>query len=115
MCLGEWVSSFDGSYTDLTRLKDLTNELIGRLCSAAVSVTRMKFDPGPLGHYHADPVVPSSTRTEIQVLKGLAIHFVTSPRGIELAYYQQRTPPAGLVDALVKAGPNAPEPVFAAQ
>ncbi|MBJ2329046.1 deoxyguanosinetriphosphate triphosphohydrolase [Schaalia cardiffensis] len=113
--LGEWMGSFDGSYADLARLKDLTSELIGRFCSAAVSATRVEFGPGPLGRYRADLVVPPSTRAEIQVLKGLAVHFVMSPRETEPVYYQQRTLLADLVDALVEVGPNALEPVFATQ
>lgn len=113
--LDEAFESFDGSYAALAGLKDFTSELIGRFCAAAVSATRVEFGPGPLGRYRADLVVPPSTRAEIQVLKGLAVHFVMSPRETEPVYYQQRTLLADLVDALTEAGPKALEPMFAAQ
>lgn len=105
---------FDGSYAALAGLKDLTSELIGRFCAAAVSATRVEFGSGALGRYRADLVVPPSTRAEIQVLKGLAVHYVMSPRETEPVYYQQRTLLADLVDALLEAGPVALEPMFAA-
>ena len=112
--LDAWVREFDGTYASLAALKDLTSELIGRFCAAAVSATRVEFGPGALGRYRADLVVPPSTRAEIQVLKGLAVHFVMSPRESEPVYYQQRTLLADLVDALMEAGPAALEPMFAA-
>lgn len=112
--LDAWVREFDGTYASLAALKDLTSELIGRFCAAAVSATRVEFGPGELGRYRADLVVPPSTRAEIQVLKGLAVHFVMSPRESEPVYYQQRTLLADLVDALMEAGPAALEPMFAA-
>ncbi len=112
--LEAWVREFDGTYASLARLKDLTSELIGRFCAAAVSATRVEFGPGALGRYRADLVVPPSTRAEIQVLKGLAVHFVMSPRESEPVYYQQRTLLADLVEALLEIGPSALEPQFAA-
>lgn len=111
--LEAWVRDFDGSYASLAALKDLTSELIGRFCAAAVSATRVEFGSEALGRYRADLVVPPSTRAEIQVLKGLAVHFVMSPRETEPLYYQQRTLLADLVDALMEAGPQALEPMFA--
>lgn len=113
MAMNEWMGSFDGSYADLARLKDLTSELIGRFCSAAVHATRVEFGAGPLGRYRADLIVPPSARAEIQVLKGLAVHYVMSPRETEPVYFQQRTLLADLVDALLDAGPDALEPMFA--
>ena len=112
--LDAWVREFDGTYASLAALKDLTSELIGRFCAAAVSATRVEFGSGALGRYRADLVVPPSTRAEIQVLKGLAVHFVMSPRESEPVYYQQRTLLADLVDALMETGPAALEPMFAA-
>ena len=109
----EWPQSFDGSYRALAELKDFTSELIGRFCASTVSATRVEFGAGPLGRYRADLVVPPEARAEIQILKGLAVHFVMSPRENEPVYYQQRTLLADLVDALFKAGPSALEPLFA--
>lgn len=109
----EWPQSFDGSYCALAELKDFTSELIGRFCASTVSATRVEFGAGPLGRYRADLVVPPEARAEIQILKGLAVHFVMSPRENEPVYYQQRTLLADLVDALFEAGPSALEPLFA--
>ena len=109
----EWPRSFDGSYRALAELKDFTSELIGRFCASTVSATRVEFGAGPLGRYRADLVVPPEARAEIQILKGLAVHFVMSPRENEPVYYQQRTLLADLVDALFEAGPSALEPLFA--
>ncbi len=110
-----WLRSFDGSYASLARLKDATSELIGRFCSATVAATRATFGDEPLGRYRADLVVPRQVRAEIQILKGMAVHYVMSPRETEPVYYQQRTLLADLVDALYEAGAGALEPVFAAQ
>ena len=110
-----WLRSFDGSYASLAHLKDATSELIGRFCSATVAATRETFGHEPLGRYRADLVVPRQVRAEIQILKGMAVHYVMSPRETEPVYYQQRTLLADLVDALYEAGANALEPVFAAQ
>ncbi|MDC4232748.1 deoxyguanosinetriphosphate triphosphohydrolase [Actinomyces sp. B33] len=110
-----WIDSFTGSYADLARLKNLTSHLIGRFCTATVRTTREAFGDEPLGRYLADLVVPTQTRSEIQVLKGMAVHYVMSPRETEPVYYQQRTLLADLVDALVERGADALEPLFAAQ
>lgn len=112
--MDEWMRDFEPTYLGLSRLKDLTSELIGRFSQAAVLATREAFGAGPLGRYRADLVVPPQSRAEIQVLKGLAVHFVMSPRETEPVYYQQRTLLADLVDALLERGPDALEPMFAA-
>lgn len=112
--LDAWVREFDGTYPSLARLKDLTSELIGRFCAASVTATRVEYGAGALGRYRAHLVVPPSTRAEIQVLKGLAVHFVMSPRETEPVYYQQRTLLADLVERIMEIGPNALEPLFAA-
>ena len=81
----EWLSAFSGSYADLAALKDLTSELIGRFCNATVAATREIAGDEPLGRYRAELVVPAQTRAEIQVLKGMAVHYVMSPRRLALA------------------------------
>ena len=111
----EWLSAFSGSYADLAALKDLTSELIGRFCNATVAATREIAGDEPLGRYRAELVVPAQTRAEIQVLKGMAVHYVMSPRESEPVYYQQCTLLNDLVDALINAGPEYLEPPFAAQ
>lgn len=108
-----WLHSDSGSYADMAHLKDMTSQLIGRFCSATVMATRRTFGDGPLGRHGADLVVPGDTRAEIQVLKGMAVHYVMSPRETEPVYLHQRTLLADLVDALHEAGPTALEEPFA--
>ena len=115
LAMEDWLGDYDAGYAARCRLKDLTSELIGRFCSATVRATRDAFGPEPLGRYRADLVVPRATRAQIQVLKGMAVHYVMSPRESEPVYYQQRTLVADLVDALYEAGADALEPVFAQQ
>lgn len=111
--LGVWMRSFEGTYADLAHLKDLTSQLIGRFCSVTVGATRRRFGDGPLARYGADLVVPDEVRAEIQVLKGMAVHYVMGPRETEPIYYQQRTLLADLVQALWDAGADALEEPFA--
>lgn len=114
VALPAWMSSFSGSYADLAHLKDLTSELIGRFSTATVEATREIAGDGPLGRYRASLVVPTDTRAEIQVLKGMAVHYVMSPRESEPVYYQQRTLLNDLFAVLMDRGAEELEPIFAA-
>ncbi len=110
-----WLRSFDGSYVSLAHLKDATSELIGRFCSATVAATREAFGTSRWAATAWTWSCRAQVRAEIQILKGMAVHYVMSPRETEPVYYQQRTLLADLVDALYEAGADALEPVFAAQ
>ncbi len=112
MALPMWMDSYSGSYADRAHLKDLTSQLIGRFCGATVTATRERFGQGPLVRHDADLVIPQETLAEIRVLKGVAVHYVMSPRESEPIYYQQRTLLADLVDALYQAGPRELEEPF---
>lgn len=109
----EWLTSFEGRYKDLAALKDLTSGLIGRFITASADATRAEYGDGRLGRYRADLVVTRQTRAEIQLLKGMAVHYVMSPREREPVYYQQRTLLADLVEALWDAGATELEPAYA--
>lgn len=108
-----WPATYDGSYRSRAEMKDLTSQLIGRFISAATEATRTQYGPAPLGRYGADLVVPPTVEAEIALLKGIAVHYVMSPRESEPLYYQQRTIIHDLVGALVEAGPRELEPPFA--
>ena len=58
-------------------------------------------------------MIPRETEAEIGLLKGIAVHYVMSPRETQPVYYQQRTIIHDLVEALVEAGPAELEPPFA--
>jgi len=109
-----WPVGYDGSRRALAALKDLTSQLIGRFCGAVITATRDRFGPGALTRYAADLVVPAETLAEISVLKGVAVAFVMGPREGEPLYRQQREVLADLVAHLRDRGPDALEPVFAA-
>lgn len=74
--IGSWsLTPYDGTRRSLAALKNLTSDLIGRFCGAAQQATFAASD-GPFVRYRADVVIPTSTRAEITVLKGIAAHYV---------------------------------------
>lgn len=108
-----WPGSYNGSYAARVHMKDLTSQLIGRFCAATEEATRAEYGNGPLGRYSANLVVPPEIQAEIGLLKGIAVHYVMSPRETEPLYYQQRTIVQDLVEALYERGSTALEPTFA--
>ncbi|MDO4665886.1 MAG: deoxyguanosinetriphosphate triphosphohydrolase [Actinomycetaceae bacterium] len=99
-----WLQEYDGTYAAKARLKDMTSQLIGRFCGAAHDATRAKYGMGELNRYDADLVIPPQVWAEIQLLKGLAAHYVMEPREAEPVYFSQRTTIFDLVDALYETG-----------
>ncbi|NUO34073.1 MAG: deoxyguanosinetriphosphate triphosphohydrolase [Dermatophilaceae bacterium] len=73
---GAVPTAYDGSRSDLARLKDMTSRLIGRFVSVVETATRERHGPGRLCRFEADLVVPDETRAECSVLKAIANHFV---------------------------------------
>ncbi|MDO5033945.1 MAG: deoxyguanosinetriphosphate triphosphohydrolase [Actinomycetaceae bacterium] len=113
-----WLSSFNATYADRARLKDMTSQLIGRFSSQAVAATRQASDLGPdvgLGRYDANLVVPSEMATEIMLLKGIAAHYVMAPREMEGAYHHQGGILVDLVQILYETGGVHLEEPFASQ
>jgi len=104
---------YDGTFSALVALKQVTSVLTGRLVAAAVAATRAKFGPGPLRRYAADLVVPRRTRAECALLKGIALRYVMRRRGAESWYTEQQEILTGLVHALTERAPEALDPVFA--
>jgi dGTPase len=100
--IGSWTRGHDGSRRALAALKDLTSELIGRFCGAAIAATRERYGDGPLTRYAARLVVPEATLAEILVLKGLAVTYVMAPREAEPLHARQREMLHSLVDLLLR-------------
>ncbi len=98
--LPEWIDSFDGTRTDLARLKNLTSDLIGRFARAATTATREAYDVSVLTRYRAHVVVPSVIAAEMAVLKGIIGAFVVSIDRRREIYRVQRRLLAGLATAL---------------
>lgn len=111
---GWWADEYDGSRKALAALKDMTSQLIGRMCTDTIAATRAVHGEGPLTRYNASLVLPQETHAEIVLLKGIAVHFLMAPREASPAYAKQRRVLKQLVAALADRGPEAFEPQFAA-
>lgn len=109
-----WMDSYDGSHRALASLKDMTSQLIGRLCDTVVEDTRAAHGDGPLTRHGADLVISPEVQAEMLILKGIAVHFLMAPRERRAGYRQQRERLAALVLALEARGEDAMEPHFAA-
>ncbi len=101
-----WPRSFDGSLRDLAALKNLTSELIGRFARAAERATREAHGPNPLIRYDADLVVPSTVRSECDVLKSVAAWFVMTGDAARRRYERQHELVAELVSAVSAGAPG---------
>ncbi|HZB30126.1 MAG TPA: deoxyguanosinetriphosphate triphosphohydrolase [Streptosporangiaceae bacterium] len=109
-----WPRHYDGSQRGLAALKNLTSELIGRLCRAAEQATREAYGGGPLTRYAADLIVPRAERLECAVLKGIAAHYVMGRASHTQTQARQREVITELVHALADRAPDSLEPVFRA-
>jgi dGTPase len=124
-----WPAGFDGGLESLAALKNLTSELIGRLCSAAqqatIDATRAgaaDLAPGaastaaparaPLTRYAADLIVPRRQRLECALLKGVTARYVMSRAGAAQSQARERELIAELAAAVLAAAPAALDPVF---
>ena len=76
-----WPDGFDGGPRSLAALKNLTSELIGRLCGAAHQATMDASGGQPLTRYDADLQVPRRQRLECALLKGVTAYYVMSRDG----------------------------------
>jgi predicted deoxyguanosinetriphosphate triphosphohydrolase len=109
-----WPRDYDGSQRGLAALKNLTSELIGRLCRAAERATREAYGGGRLTRYAADLIVPRAERLECAVLKGIAAHYVMGRASHTETQARQRGVITELVHGLADGAPDSLEPVFRA-
>jgi dGTPase len=109
-----WPASFDGGPAALAGLKNLTSELIGRLCEAALDATAGGPDaPLPqLTRYAADLAVPRVQRLECALLKGVTAHYVMNRPGVFAAQARQRELIVDLAAAVLAGAPRTLEPVL---
>lgn len=105
-----WLSEYDGSYAQMSALKDMTSQLIGRFCQAVADATKETAGQVPLHRYDADLEIPLEISAEIQLLKGMAVTYVMEPREYEPVYLQQRTLLYELADALWEVPKDWEEP-----
>jgi dGTPase len=141
LALPFWPGRFDGSQQSLAGLKNLTSELIGRLCGAVQAATAAANSgsrhPGPgsggrpphtppAGHgsggrpphtpaltrYAADLVVPRRQRLECALLKGVTAHFVMSRDRHAEVQARQRELIIELAAAVQAGAPETLDPAF---
>jgi len=109
-----WPAAFDGGPAALAGLKNLTSELIGRFCEAALDATLSDrpAGAGPATRYSLDLVVPRRQRLECALLKGVTAHYVMSRPGVAAAQARQRELIAELAAAVLAGAPQTVEPVL---
>jgi len=121
LALPFWPPEYDGGLASLAALKNLTSELIGRLCSSAQQATLAAATgpapgpaPGParLTRYAADLVVPRRQRLECALLKGVTAQYVMSRAGAAESQARERELIAELAAAVRAGAPAALDPVF---
>jgi dGTPase len=112
MDLDCWQFSFDGGPASLAAAKNLTSELVGRLCRAAEEGTRAVAGPGRLSRYAADLVVPRRQLLECALLKAVAAHYVMSRRDAMAEQAREREVITELALALARTAPATLDPVF---
>jgi dGTPase len=107
-----WPVGFDGGLESLAALKNLTSELIGRLCSAAQQATTEVTGRAGLTRYAADLVVPRQQRLECALLKGVTARYVMSRAGAAQAQARERELITELAAAVLSGAPATLDPVF---
>lgn len=112
--LGSWPgSSYDGSRAALARLKNLTSDLIGVFCGAVQAATHAVHGDRPLVRHTGDLVVPETTVWQVNVLKGVAAHYVMQTPERRRVMQRERELLADLF-AVLTAQPEHLDPTFAA-
>ena len=112
--LTSWIETWEGSRQEMGALKNLTSTLIGRFAGSATAATREHTTAASLVRFGADVVVPSETRAEIAVLKGIVAANVMSHESRRPIYSRQRELLQELCAILAASGTKYLEPGFAA-
>ncbi len=107
-----WPGSFDGGPASLVAAKNLTSELVGRLCQAAQDETRAAAGPAPLSRYAADLAVPRRQLLECALLKAVAAHYVMTRRDALAEQAREREVITELALAIERNAPATLDPVF---
>ena len=107
-----WPDGFDGGPRSLAALKNLTSELIGRLCGAAHQATMDASGGHPLTRYDADLQVPRRQRLECALLKGVTAYYVMSREGAAATQARERELIMELASAVRMGAPRALDPAL---
>ena len=106
-----WPRRFDGEPQTVAAVKNLTSELIGRFCDAALLATRPAGST-PLARYAHDLEVPRQQRMECALLKGVTAFYVMGRAGVVAAQARERAVLTELAAALAAGAPDALDPIF---
>jgi dGTPase len=106
-----WPWDFDGQPHSVAAVKNLTSELIGRFCDAALGASRPDGAP-PLARYAAGLTVPARQRLECALLKGVTAFYVMGRAGAAAAQAREREVLTELAAALLAGAPEALDPMF---
>jgi dGTPase len=107
-----WQFSFDGGPASLAAAKNLTSELVGRLCQAAEDGTRAVAGSAPLSRYAADLEVPRRQLLECALLKAVAAHYVMTRKDAVAEQAREREVITELALAVERGAPATLDPVF---
>ena len=100
-----WPRRFDGEPQTVAAVKNLTSELIGRFCDAALLATRPAGST-PLARYAHDLEVPRQQRMECALLKGVTAFYVMGRAGAVAAQARERAVLTELAAALAAGAPE---------
>jgi dGTPase len=106
-----WPRRFDGGPQTVAAVKNLTSELIGRFCDAALVATRPAGST-PLARYAHDLEVPRQQRMECALLKGVTAFYVMGRDGAVAAQARERAVLTELAAALAASAPDVLDPFF---
>jgi dGTPase len=112
MRLDCWHFSFDRGPASLAAAKNLTSELVGRLCQAAEDGTRAVAGSAPLSRYAADLEVPRRQLLECALLKAVAAHYVMTRKDAMAEQAREREVITELALAVERGAPATLDPVF---
>jgi dGTPase len=112
MALPFWGFSYDGGFSALVAVKNLTSELVGRFCGAAERATLDIAGPGRLSRYAADLVVPRRQLLECALLKAVAAHYVMGREGAAVQQAGEREVIAELAMAIYAGAPATLDPML---
>jgi dGTPase len=108
-----WPRHFDGGPQTIAAVKNLTSELIGRFCDAALAATRRAWGT-PASRYAADLAVPWQQRLECALLKGVTAYYVMGRTGAVASQARERQVLTELAAAMSAGAPQTLDPVFRA-